>query len=100
ETVPAGKDASDNKEVHRWGDPKKLPFQPKDHVALGEGLGILDFERATKISGARFAIYRGAGARLERALIQLMLDLHTREHGYTEWLPPVLGLADLLVGSG
>lgn len=100
ESVPVGGGAEGNQEVRRWGEPKKLPFSAKDHVALGEGLGIIDFERAAKISGARFAIYRGAGARLERALIEFMLDLHTREHGYEEIIPPFLVSRKALVGTG
>ncbi len=100
ESVPAGKSAEDNQEVRRWGEPTKLPFEAKDHVALGELLGILDFERAAKISGARFALYRGAGARLERALIQFMLDLHTNEHGYEEIIPPFLVSRKALLGTG
>ncbi len=100
ESVPNGKDAEENKEVHKWGEPKKLGFPAKDHVALGEGLGIIDFERAAKVSGARFAFYRGAGARLERALIQFMLDLHTGEHGYEEVIPPFLVSRKALMGTG
>jgi seryl-tRNA synthetase len=100
ESVPEGDSAEGNKEVHKWGTPTKLPFQAKDHVALGEGLGIIDFERAAKISGARFAIYRGAGARLERALIQFMLDLHTGEHGYEEIIPPFLVSRKALTATG
>lgn len=100
ESVPPGKDAESNKEVRRWGEPRKVAFQPKDHVALGEKLGIIDFERATKMSGARFALYRGAGARLERALIQLMLNLHTEEHGYEEIIPPFLVSRKALTGTG
>jgi seryl-tRNA synthetase len=88
-SVPGGTSAEDNVEVRRWGTPAKPEFEPKDHVALGEGLKILDFDRATRMSGARFAVYAGAGARLERALIQFMLDLHTREHGYKEMITPV-----------
>jgi seryl-tRNA synthetase len=99
-SVPEGKDAEGNREVRRWGEPKKLSFEAKDHVALGEALGILDFERATKISGARFTLYRGAGARLERALIQFMLDLHTGEHGYEEIIPPFLVTRKALTGTG
>ncbi|MBS1963323.1 MAG: serine--tRNA ligase [Bdellovibrionales bacterium] len=100
ESVPTGDSAEGNKEVRKWGEPTKLGFAPKDHVALGEGLGIIDFERAAKISGARFALYRGAGARLERALIQFMLDLHTREHGYEEIIPPFLVSRKALTGTG
>lgn len=100
DSVPTGKDAESNKEVRKWGEPRKIAFTPKDHVALGEGLGIIDFERATKMSGARFALYRGAGARLERALIQFMLDLHTGEHGYEEIIPPFLVSRKALMGTG
>jgi seryl-tRNA synthetase len=99
-SVPAGKGAEENKEVHRWGKPRELGFEPKDHVALGERLGILDFERAGKLSGARFTVYFKAGATLERALIQFMLDLHTREHGYTEVIPPFLVNAASMRGTG
>ncbi|MGB8326154.1 MAG: serine--tRNA ligase, partial [Steroidobacteraceae bacterium] len=84
ESVPAGRDESANVEVRRVGEPKRFDFEPKDHVALGEALGGLDFEAAGRISGARFTVMRGAIARLHRALAQFMLDLHTREHGYTE----------------
>lgn len=99
-SVPDGADLEANKEVRRWGEPKNFPFEAKDHVALGEALKILDFERAGKISGARFALYFGAGARLERALIQFMLDLHTTEHGYQEVIPPFLVGRQALVGTG
>jgi seryl-tRNA synthetase len=99
-SVPAGKGAEDNVEARRWGTPRKLEFQPKDHVAIGERLGILDFERAGKLSGARFALYFGAGAALERALIQFMLDLHTREHGYREVIPPFLVNRPTMTGTG
>jgi seryl-tRNA synthetase len=83
-----------------WGTPRELDFEPKDHVALGEGLGILDFERATKIAGARFTLSTGHGARLERALINFMLDVHTGEHGYTEVLPPFLVNSESMTGTG
>src|SRR6185436_5232006 len=82
ESVPAGRGAEDNAEIRRWGDPAKFDFEPKAHWDLGPELGILDFERATKITGARFALYWDMGAKLERALINFMLDTHTREHGY------------------
>src|SRR5215813_9334620 len=82
ESVPVGRDEAANVEVRRWGTKPEFDFEPKDHVDLGTALGILDLERATKIAGARFAILNGVGARLERALIDFMLDLHTREHGY------------------
>ncbi len=98
-TVPVGKDAADNREVRKIGEPRAFDFTPKDHIALGSELGILDFERAARISGARFAVYWGAGARLERALVQLMLDLHT-SRGYTEVIPPYLVTAETLTGTG
>ena len=87
ESVPVGKSEADNVEVRRWGTPPKFDFEPKAHWDLGKNLGILDLERAAKITGARFALYWDVGARLERALINFMLDVHTREHGYTEVLP-------------
>ena len=89
-SVPVGHGAEANVEVRRWGTPPKLDFAPKPHWELGEQLGILDMERATKLTGARFAVYWDLGAKLERALANFMLDLHTREHGYTEVLPPYL----------
>jgi seryl-tRNA synthetase len=100
ESVPVGKDESANVEIRRWGTKPEFDFQPKDHVDLGTTLGILDLERATKIAGARFAILNGAGARLERALIDFMLDLHTTEHGYMETLPPFIVNRDALFGTG
>jgi seryl-tRNA synthetase len=100
ESVPVGKDADDNLEMRRVGDPPKFDFEPKAHWDLGPALGILDFERATKITGARFALYWGMGAKLERALVNFMLDTHTREHGYTEVLPPFLVNSDSLYGTG
>lgn len=100
ESVPVGKDESANVEVRRWGTRPEFDFEPKDHVDLGNALGILDLERATKITGARFAILNGAGARLSRALIDFMLDLHTREHGYLETLPPFIVNRDSLFGTG
>ena len=100
ESVPQGKDESDNVEVRRWGAPPEFNFAVKDHVDLGTALGILDLERASKIAAARFAILNGAGARLERALINFMLDLHTREHGYQETLPPFIVNRQALFGTG
>jgi len=100
ESVPVGPDESANVEVRRWGTPPEFDFAPKDHVDLGTALSILDLERATKITGARFAILNGAGARLERALIDFMLELHTREHGYLETLPPFIVNRDSLFGTG
>jgi len=99
-SVPVGKSSADNQEIHRWGEPQTFDFEPKPHWDLGTGLGILDFERATKMSGARFSVLIGAGARLERALISFMLDLHTREHGYIEVQPPVLVNTATLTGTG
>jgi len=98
--VPVGPDESANKEIRRWGEPREFDFEPKDHVDLGEALGILDLERATKIAGSRFAILNGAGARLERALVNFMLDIHTSEHGYTETLPPFMVNRKALFGTG
>jgi len=100
ESVPVGTDESANVEIRRWGTKPEFDFEPKDHVDLGTALGILDLERATKITGARFAILNGAGARLERALINFMLELHTREHGYRETLPPFIVNRDSLFGTG
>ena len=99
-SVPVGKSSADNQEVHRHGEPRTFDFEPKAHWDLGAALGIIDFERATKMSGARFAVLTGAGARLERALTAFMLDLHTREHGYTEVQPPVLVNTATLTGTG
>jgi seryl-tRNA synthetase len=99
-SVPVGKSSDDNQEIHRHGEPRAFDFEPKAHWDLGAALGIIDFERATKMSGARFSILTGAGARLERALIAFMLDLHTREHSYTEVQPPVLVNAATLTGTG
>ncbi len=100
ESVPRGDSEEDNVELRRWGTPPQFNFAPKDHVDLGTALGILDLERATKISAARFAILNGAGARLERALKDFMLDVHTREHGYTETLPPFIVNRNALFGTG
>jgi seryl-tRNA synthetase len=99
-SVPIGHRADDNVEVRHWGTPPQFDFAPKPHWELGEALGILDLERAAKITGARFAVYWDLGARLERALMNFMLDLHTREHGYTEVLPPFMVNADSLYGTG
>jgi seryl-tRNA synthetase len=100
ESVPIGKSADDNVEVRRWGQPPQFDFAPKAHWDLGPDLRILDLERAAKITGARFAVYWGMGAKLERALINFMLDVHTREHGYTEVLPPFLINSASLFGTG
>lgn len=99
-SVPDGTGAEENPVVRTWGGPRSFPFEPKAHWDLGPALGILDFERAAKIAGARFSVLVGDGALLERALIQFMLDLHTREHGYVEVLPPFLVNADSLFGTG
>ena len=103
ESVPRGHDESENVEVRRWGTPRDFSregFDPKDHVDLGTSLGILDQERATRVTGSRFAFLTGAGARLERALVSFMLDLHTREHGYREVLPPFVVNSNSLFGTG
>ena len=99
-SVPAGRDSGSNLEVRRWGEPRRFDFPPKPHWELGEMLGILDFERASRMSQARFAVLRGAGAQLERALVNFMLDLHTKEHGYTEVFPPLLVNAAAMTGTG
>lgn len=98
--VPVGKDAEDNVVIRNWGQPKKLTFEPKPHWDLGESLGIIDFERGVKLSGSRFYVLRGLGARLQRAIIAFMLDLHTQEHGYREIYPPYMVKRDCLVGAG
>jgi seryl-tRNA synthetase len=100
ESVPVGRDESANKEVRQWGEAPRFDFEPQDHVDIGTRLGILDLERAAKIASARFAILKGAGAKLERALINFMLDVHTREHGYEETLPPFIVNRDSLFGTG
>jgi seryl-tRNA synthetase len=99
-SVPVGKGAADNVEVRRWGAAPQFDFAPRPHWELGEALGILDFESAVKIAGARFAVYKGLGARLERALANFFLDLHTKEHGYTEILPPFIVNTASLTGVG
>ena len=99
-SVPVGKSPEDNVEVRRWGAPPQFDFKAKPHWELGEELGILDLGRAVKLSGARFAVYWALGARLERALANFMLDLHTREHGYTEVLPPYLVNSESMYGTG
>jgi seryl-tRNA synthetase len=99
-SVPVGKSGDDNVEVKRWGTPRTFDFEPKAHWDLGPALGILDFERATRMSGARFSVLMGAGARLARALINFMLELHTSEHGYTEVEPPFLVNRNALTGTG
>lgn len=100
EDVPRGSTEDDNVEIRRWGEPRSFPFEPQAHWDIGAGLGILDFNRAGKMSGSRFALYRGAGARLERALINFMLDLHTTEHGYQEIFPPFLVHRQSMIGTG
>jgi len=100
ESVPVGKDENDNPVVKRWGEISQFSFTPKQHWELGESLGILDFERAAKITGARFTLYWGLGARLERALINFMLDLHTTKHGYLEVLPPFMVNSASMTGTG
>jgi len=100
ESVPVGHSAEENVEVRRWGAPPKFDFTPKPHWELGAELGVLDLERAVKLTGARFAVYWDLGAKLERALANFMLDLHTREHGYTEVLPPYLVNSESMYGTG
>ncbi len=100
ESVPVGPDEGANVEIRQWGNKPTFSFTPKPHWELGEQLGLFDMARAAKISGARFAVYRGAGARLERALIQFMLDVQTQEHGYTEIFPPLLVNRDAMIGTG
>ncbi|MBI3777308.1 MAG: serine--tRNA ligase [Gammaproteobacteria bacterium] len=99
-SVPDGKDENDNREVRRWGEPRKFGFTPRDHVDIGAKLGMIDFDVAAKITGARFVVMNGSLARLHRALIQFMLDLHTQEHGYTETYVPYMVNADSLRGTG
>jgi seryl-tRNA synthetase len=99
-SVPAGRTADENVEEKKWGEPRRFDFEPKPHWDLGPELGILDLERAAKVAGARFAVYWGLGAKLERALVNFMLDVHTREHGYREVLPPFLVNSASLFGTG
>lgn len=99
EGCPVGRDAADNPEVRTWGEKPRFDFTPKSHVEIGASLRLFDFERAAKIAGSAFVCYTGAGARLERALINFLLDLHTREHGYTEVCPPLLVNSDALIGT-
>ncbi|MBI3543020.1 MAG: serine--tRNA ligase, partial [Deltaproteobacteria bacterium] len=98
--VPAGRDSAENREVRKWGTIPNFKFAPLDHVDIGEGLGILDLERATKITGARFSLLKGVGARMERALMNFMLDTHTKEHGYTEAWTPFMANSDTFRGTG
>ena len=100
ESVPVGKDENDNQVYKTWGEKPKFNFEPKEHYVIGEQLDILDFERAAKLTGARFSLYKGFGAKLERALINFMLDLHTSEHGYTEILPPFMVNRKTMTGTG
>jgi len=100
ETTPVGADETGNVEIRRWGTPPTFDFEPLPHWEIGERLGILDFERGAKLAGARFTLYRGAGARLERALINFMLDLHTTRHNYIEMLPPFMVNRDSMTGTG
>lgn len=99
-SAPVGKTEDDNTEVRRWGTPRTFEFEPKAHWDVGEGLGILDFERGAKVTGARFTFYKGLGSRLERSLINFMLDLHTRDHGYTEFFPPFIANKDSMTATG
>ncbi len=99
-SVPVGKDETENVVVRSWGEPREFTFNPAEHTDIGEALGILDFKRAGKIAGARFSLLKGEGARLERALINFMLDLHTREQDYTEVLPPFMANSASLTGTG
>ena len=98
--VPVGKNEEDNVEIRKWGEPRDFDFTPKDHVEIGKDLDILDLDRAAKITGARFALYKGLGARLERALINFMLDIHTNDHGYKEVLPPFMANTESFIGTG
>lgn len=100
QSVPLGKTSEDNQEVKVWGEPTKFSFEPQPHFKIGEKLGILDFEASAKMTGARFALYKGLGAKLERALINFMLDLHTKEHSYKEILPPFMVNSAAMTGTG
>ncbi|WP_347489508.1 serine--tRNA ligase [Desulfoscipio sp. XC116] len=100
ESVPVGLDESDNVELRRWGEPRQFGFEPKPHWDIGEALDILDFERGGKVTGARFLFYKGAGAALERAVFNFMLDVHTKEHGYVELMPPFMVNSNSMIGTG
>lgn len=100
ESVPIGLSEEDNQEIRKWGQPKEFNFQPKAHWEIGEKLGILDFERGAKVTGARFTFYKGLGARLERSLINFFLDMHTEQHNYTEFFPPFMVNRDSMIGTG
>ena len=99
-SVPVGKDEDDNPEVRKWGEVPQFDFEPKAHWDIGEALDILDFERGAKVTGARFTFYKGLGSRLERAVINFMLDLHTEENGYTEFFPPFIANKESMTGTG
>ncbi|MDD4517349.1 MAG: serine--tRNA ligase, partial [Limnochordia bacterium] len=99
-TVHIGKDETENRVIRHWSKPTEFAFEPKPHWDIGENLGIIDFERGAKIAGARFSVYKGLGARLERALINFYLDIHTQEHGYTEVFPPFLANTESMTGTG
>jgi len=100
ESVPEGKDENDNVELHRWGRPREFSFTPKEHWELGETLGGLDFDRGARLAGSRFVVYKGWAARLERALVNFFLDIHTREHGYLEMLTPLMVNRETMTGTG
>ena len=100
ESTPIGKSEDDNVFVRKFGEPTQFDFEPKWHDEIGQELDIIDFQRAAKLAGARFAVLKGAGARLERALMNFMLDLHTGKHGYTEIMPPVIVNAETMTGTG
>lgn len=100
ESVPSGYTDDDNVEIRKWGEPRKFVFQPKPHWEIGEGLDVLDFAKASKVTGARFTFYKGLGARLERALMNFMLDLHVDKHGYTEVFPPFMVHRNSMIGTG
>lgn len=99
-SVDFGADSSQNKEISRWGEPKKHSFKPKEHTEIGESLGLFDGARASKLSGSGFALYKGLGARLQRALVQFMLDTHIKQHGYVEWSPPFMVNRQSMTGTG
>lgn len=100
ESVPKGVDDSDNVEIRKWGEPRQFSFESKPHWEIGEALDIIDFERGSKVTGTRFSFYKGAGAALERAVINFMLDTHTRKHGYVEVLPPYMVNSNSMIGTG
>ncbi|MEI8345380.1 MAG: serine--tRNA ligase, partial [Candidatus Omnitrophota bacterium] len=99
-SVPEGADSSQNRQVHAWGQPRQFDFKPKDHIELGQTLGLFDLECAVKLSGSGYILFKGAGARLERALINFMLDVHTQEHGYLEFSPPFMVQRASMIGTG